>query len=280
MFQNSQIKLRAYQRHALFLGCALMLAALAAACQPAQASRSDVSPALPEITIKIGDAAIQAPVEMPAGLVAVTILDERTQPKDGAPILVRLADGVTMEQASTGELPAEMATMLGGHLGRSIFDLAEGDYFVMWGSPEEGPHPAPASFSVQGGERQLMEPQADVQVELRDFTFVLPDEIESGEQIWQISNAGGQWHHLLLWKLNEGVTDEQFMAWLMQEESQGPPPAALFMDWAPSHPGVMAWAEVDLSPGNYYVICFLPDFSANPPMPHVAHGMVRKLVVK
>jgi hypothetical protein len=258
------------------LCCALLLVGLTA-CLPAKTTT------LPEVLVEIGDAAIKTPATMPAGLVAVTFKDLRTQPKDGVPIIARLHDGVTMNEALAADedptAPPKM-TFLGGHMGRTIFNLAAGNYFIQWASPEENSGPPAVPFSVQGETGPLVEPTADVQLELHEFNFTLPDSVPSGKHLWRISNQGKLTHHALFWKLNEGVSDKEFTAWVMQAEPQGPPPATLVVDWAPIESGVTSWAELELPVGSYYLICFLPDFSTNPPQPHLAHGMIRKFTVQ
>lgn len=71
------------------------------------------------------------------------------------------------------------------------------------------------------------------------------------------------------------------MAMMMsEEEPEGPPPPFEEMAfWAPMSAGQRAWMEVDLPPGIYTVLCFLPDFASDPPTSHLEHGMVRTLTV-
>jgi len=236
---------------------------------------------LPEITVEITDAAIQAPAELPAGFVAVTFVDHRSAPKDGVPIIFRLHDSVSMAEAlAEGDPTAPpKATMLGGQVGRTIVNLAAGNYFIQWASEDEQP-PAPAAFSVQGRTNGAPAPKAAVQLNLVDFSFTLPDTVPSGKQLWQITNQGEVAHHALILKLNDGVSDDEFTNWLMQPEPAGPPPAQLVVHGAPHDPGITSWPEIDLSPGVYYLVCFLPDFSQNPPLPHVVHGMLRRFTVQ
>ncbi|MCE7986699.1 MAG: hypothetical protein DYG89_36460 [Caldilinea sp. CFX5] len=254
--------------------CTLLLVGLAA-CAAAKATT------LPEITVEITDDAVKTPAEMPAGFVAVTFVDRRSEPKDGVPIIIRLHDGVSMEEAlAEGDPTAPpKATMLGGQVGRSIFHLEVGNYFIQWASEDAQP-PAPAAFSVQGNANDVSAPKAAVQLNLVDFSFTLPDTVPGGKQLWQITNQGNVTHHALILKLNDGASDDDLTTWLMQMEPTGPPPAQLVVHGAPHDPGVTSWPEIDLAPGTYYVVCFLPDFSKNPPLPHVAHGMLRRFIVQ
>lgn len=272
---NLHFLIHARWHRQLAVCCALMLAGLAA-CRPA------ASTAPPEAAIEIGDTAITAPATLPAGLVAITFTTTRTTPSDGVPLLARLHDGVTLDEALAEDADPTSApkkVLLGGHLGRSIFDLAAGSYMVQWASPSDTGNPPPVSFTVQG-ETMSRPPIANVTLALNEWTFTVPDSVPRGKQLWQITNRGALGHHALCWKLNAGATDEQFTAWAMQPEPQGQPPAALVADWAPTDADVTSWAELDLSAGTYYLVCLLPDFSTDPPQSHLAHGMIRTFRVQ
>ena len=110
----------------------------------------------------------------------------------------------------------------------------------------------------------------------------LPDEIAAGPQLWQIENLGKQWHEMIIVQLNEGVSVDDVMTMLMEAGPEGPqdePPFQDFGGWSPISEGNRAWGTFDLPPGEYTVICFLPDVMADM-APHVAKGMIRQLVVK
>jgi hypothetical protein len=171
----------------------------------------------------------------------------------------------------------ETVEFLGGAFGNVTIYLRPGQHFVEL-NREEGASPS-ADFVVTGSAPEIPEPAADVQVELLDFNFAMPDEIKAGPKVWRITNGGSQWHHLGIWRLNPEATQEQFVEWAMAEEPEGPPPAEPIVGWSPTDPGLTGWVTFDLPAGEYVVVCFLPDFTAMPPLPHLAHGMVRALCV-
>jgi hypothetical protein len=43
--------------------------------------------------------------------------------------------------------------------------------------------------------------------------------------------------------------------------------------------GTTAWVTLDIPAGEYTVVCFLPNTDDEEMAPHLAHGMVRTLVV-
>lgn len=270
----------------------MMLAALLvmAACSTPAAPAPTATPvALPEVTVAVSDTGISAPAEMPAGLVAVTI-DNSTQAPSG-PIFARLNDGVTQEQFmealmtdESGMAAIGLVTLLGGAQAgpgasvRTVFDLKPGNHIALGFG--EGP-PQLASFTVAAGSGAApAAPEAAVNVDLIDFQFTMPEQIKTGAQTWQIENKGGQWHEMVVVKLNEGVTVQDVLAMMMSETPpEGPPPFEQMAFWAPMSAGERAWTTIDLPAGEYTVLCFLPDFASNPPTSHLEHGMVRTLTV-
>jgi hypothetical protein len=272
-----------------------LLITLLSACQPIQASPAGTEPArvsIPTVTIELGDQGVTVPAELPAGVVAVTVKNSTATPSVddcGAVVdLIRLAAGKTAADVraalETGALDPAVATAMGGacvNAGQSvhaIYNLEVGSYLAL-GSAGEGP-PQLVEFTVKAGDNGAVAPQAEIKAELMDFSFSLPDTIQAGPRLWAISNKGQQWHHMSIIRLNEGITIEQLLELVMAEEApSGPPPAQEMALWEVMSPGVTAWVTIDLPPGDYYVVCFLPDMTANPPMAHISKGMVRTLKV-
>jgi hypothetical protein len=280
----------------LMLLTQVLLVTLITACRPIQVAPANPVPdshTMPAVTIAVSDQGVTAPSELPAGVVSVTFQNNTSSPASegqcgGIVDLIRLAEGATaadfMAVLETGGFDPAVATALGGSCASSgqsshaIYDLEPGNYvgLIMAG---EGP-PQLAEFTVKAGDNGAVAPQAEVTAQLVDFSFVLPDEIKAGPRLWAISNQGSQWHHLSIVRLNEGVTIDQILEMMMAEtEPAGPPPAQEMALWEVMSPGVTAWTTIDLPAGAYYVLCFLPDLSANPPMVHASKGMVRLLKV-
>jgi len=272
------------------LAAAALLMGALAACNATPTPTATPVP-MPAVTVEVSDSALTMPADTPAGLVAVTVKNSGQAPH--SPLFARLNDGVTQEQFmetmqtdESGTAALAMVSLLGGaqvQPGGSQqmeFDFKPGAYLAIDMGEGEGP-PLMANFTATAGSGPApAEPAATVNAELIDFQFTLPDQIKSGAQTWKIANKGGQWHEMGIFKLNEGVTVDDVMAMMMSgEESQGPPPFETMAFWAPMSQGEHAWLTIDLPPGTYTVLCFLPDFSSTPPMSHLEHGMVRTLTV-
>lgn len=108
-----------------------------------------------------------------------------------------------------------------------------------------------------------------------DYAFQGPDTIPSGVVTLRLVNHGPSLHHVQMMQLGEGKTFDSLMAAL---RDPGPPPA-----WArlvagpnPPAPGDSSELTETLRPGNYAVICVVPDERG---VPHLAMGMARPLVV-
>jgi uncharacterized cupredoxin-like copper-binding protein len=113
-----------------------------------------------------------------------------------------------------------------------------------------------------------------VNVVTKEYQFEMPDSIPAGPTLFHLTNDGNQLHHVTLVKLEQGKTLADFTAL-----PPGPFPAwAVFMG-GPNTPvphGGQDEDIVDMSPGNYAVICVIPDSDGKP---HMMKGMVKALTV-
>jgi len=120
------------------------------------------------------------------------------------------------------------------------------------------------------------EPTADMTVELADYSFVPPTTITSGKHTFKVVNKGPQVHELELIRLAPGKTVKDVAAWIAKAD--GPPPAEALGGISGMHSGMTEYFTADLTPGNYAMLCFIPDAKDN--KPHLAHGMVKEFAVK
>ncbi len=110
----------------------------------------------------------------------------------------------------------------------------------------------------------------------KDYTFTGPDEIPAGWITTKLVNGGDDLHQMQFLKLPEGRNVQDFAAevtgnykrlphWVHR---QGGPNSVI--------PGAAAAATVHLDPGNYVLICGIPDRRG---VPHVALGMLKAVRV-
>ena len=280
----------------------LLLAVLGlAGCQPVQAPAAS---AIPEFTIEVSDAAVTVPAVVPGGIVRVTIQNSSSIPMDIG--LARVLEGSTPEEvivlAQGGEetfIPLlTKASFLGsfnpvapGDERWAYVDLRTGVFVVdatehVEGSPMAGAPHLNAVFATD----EIVgttEPAADVTVNMVDFAYTMPDEIQAGPQLWQFANNGEQWHMMFVVDLAEGAGVEDVMAFMGDPAMApaGPPPFEFAPDAGipPIGAGERVWLEFSLAPGEYLVGCPIPDvaaiFAGQPPLSHMEHGMMKMVEV-
>lgn len=278
----------------------LMLLSLSA-CQPVQAPAAS---AIPAFTIEVSDDAVSVPEVVPGGIVRVTIKNNGSIPMDIG--LARVLEGSTPEEvialARGGEeaiiplltkasfLPS-FNPIAPGAESWAYIDLRTGVFVVdatghVEGTPVAGAPHLNAVF-VADEIVGTTEPVADVAVEMADFAYTMPDEIQAGPQLWQFTNSGGQWHMMFVIDLAEGAGVEEVMAFLGDPAMTpaGPPPFEFAPEAgiAPIGAGERVWLESSLTPGEYLVGCPIPDaaaiFAGEPPLSHIEHGMVKMINV-
>jgi len=278
------------------------------ACQPIQPVATETSnaaaPQIPEVTIEVNDSEFNIPADFPGGIVAVTVQNNSGKQLDVS--LSRLREGTSVAEAQelgqdfmNNMVPilqkvsfmASFNPVLPGESRQAILDFKTGEFIIDATDHSEGP-PIPGAKYIYGVIKtdeivSTIEPQANVTVEMQDFAFVMPDEIKAGEQLWQFNNQGKQWHMALIVKPSPGVSREEIMAALQAEgEPSGPPPFEVIGDVGvpPISEGERVWMAFELQPGEYLVICPLPDVEAmiegREPMSHLQQGMHRVLTVK
>ena len=182
--------------------------------------------------------------------------------------------------------------MLGGletPAGESInltYDLSAGDYLLL--NFAEAAPPTILPFVVAEAEDAMSTaeplPEADVPVELVDFAFHMPTELQAGEQFWSLTNNGTQPHEMAVMRVDDGAELADVTSTLMDAimaATQGPPdmPYETAVSWSVMSPGERVWANVSLEAGTYVVVCFIPDFTAQEFVTHMQHGMIQLITV-
>jgi hypothetical protein len=111
-----------------------------------------------------------------------------------------------------------------------------------------------------------------VQLTARDFAYDINDSIVGGLVKLEMRNTGQEPHHAQFGRLNDGVTQQQFTAALMNPD----PGAALGMISLAGGPGIVQPGQSqvvydDLRPGKYTLLCFVEGSDG---VPHAAKGMI------
>ncbi|MEO5800637.1 MAG: hypothetical protein ABIZ70_04165 [Gemmatimonadales bacterium] len=119
-------------------------------------------------------------------------------------------------------------------------------------------------------------PTADITASMSDYTWSFSKPLTTGRHVVKFTTAPGQPHELVIWKLAPGKTVKDLAAWA--EKPAGPPPAQVVGGVSPAQAGIDNYATLNLTPGNYALVCFLPD--AKDGKEHFKHGMVQELTLK
>jgi hypothetical protein len=267
----------------------LALGALAVAVGACRADRPAAEAPANVLTVTAADYSFDAPAEIPAGLTTIRLVNNGPSPHHVQ--LVRLADGKRLEDflgALKGEAFPEWATLAGGpappevgKVSTEIQVLEPGTYALVCfiPTPEGPPH------VMKGMSRELRvtgpakaaakEPEADILVKLVDYDFQLSTPITAGRHTLRVENAGPQPHEIAIVRLHPGKTPEDFARWGMKQV--GPPPGTIHGGVSGIMPGTHVFVAVDLPPGEYGLLCFLPD--AKDGQPHFVHGMAKRTTV-
>jgi uncharacterized cupredoxin-like copper-binding protein len=274
-----------------------VLAALAlASCRSdkppaAEAGAPDAASAGPSaVTVVTTDFSFDAPAELPAGLTTFRLVNRGPQIHHVQ--LVKLGEGKTFDDfmgaLKAGGPPPEWISMEGGPNPSEIGDtsvttvaLEPGNYAMLCfvPGPDGIPHVAkgmarPLTVTPGAGGAGA-EPQADVVMKLVDYGFELSKPLPAGRYTLRIENAGPQEHEVVIVKLDSGKEPMDFAMW--GEKMVGQPPGTLHGGVSGIMPGDTAFVEVDLAPGEYGLLCFVPDSKDG--KGHYHHGMAKKVTV-
>jgi hypothetical protein len=255
----------------------------------APAANAAAAPATLAVTAT--DYRFELPAEVRAGLTTVQLTNHGKELHQAQ--LVKLEGGKTAKDLAQALKkpgpPPSWIKFVGGPNGiapgqeaNATAQLAPGHYAVVCfiPSPDGVMHAAKGMIQpleVTGGAAapSASLPAADVTMKLSDYDFKTSQSLTPGRRTILVENAGPQPHEVVLLKLAPGKSVEDFAQWA--ESMKGPPPAmplggVTFLDV-----GARGTFTVDLTPGDYGLICFVPD--AKDGKPHFVHGMMKQVKV-
>ncbi|HEY8310108.1 MAG TPA: hypothetical protein VIG47_06095 [Gemmatimonadaceae bacterium] len=290
------------RRNVALAGTFVLIAAACAPKESATVAKSDSSslataaatattPSAPNVvTVHAKDFAYGGvPAQIPAGMTTFNLIN------DGHTLhhieIVRLDSGKTManfeaELAKPAAPPAwavfeggPNAPDPGGHANATL-DLQPGSYAMIClvDMPGGVPHFAkgmvqPFTVTAATGPASAP-PTSDMTIALSDYTFTLSGPLKAGTHAFAVKNAGTQMHEVELARLAPGKTLLDVTNWLAKPV--GPPPVSAVGGVAP-FTKTTTYFTASLAPGNYALICFVPD--AKDGKPHFMHGMMKQITV-
>jgi hypothetical protein len=264
--------------------------AAAGGAQPAAGAAAGTTDTSGMVTVHAKDFSFDAPDRIPGGTTAFRLVN------DGPGLhhlqIIRIDSGKTITDLTNamkkpGPLPV-WAVLVGGpnapdphSESNATLDLAPGNYALMClvDMPGGVPH------FTKGMVRPLLVtqrkipakpmPTADILVTLRDYQFEVNGRLAPGRHTFSVRTEGPQAHELELIKLAPGKTAKDFGEWM--QKMQGPPPGSAMGGVAAESPNATDYFTADLTPGDYVLICFVPD--AKDGKPHFQHGMMQTITV-
>jgi hypothetical protein len=275
------------------LVAALALSAIACSTQQAAAKNPDstVATAAPNVLlVKTRDYAFDAPDSVRAGLTTIRLV---TNPGhelhqvglirlDSAKTPANLFDAMK----SQGPLPKWAVEIAGvnppapGQTAEATVALEPGNYLLVClvPSPDGVPHIAKGMsrpLVVTGAHVATTPIAGDVEIKLTDYAFGLSAPLTAGNHVIRVVNRAQQTHEVQVVRLAPGKTAADVARWV--EKMDGPPPGEPLSGVAGLGVGESASFPLTLTPGEYALLCFIPD--AKDGKPHVAHGMMQQFAV-
>ena len=283
-------------------GVALVAAGALAGCKsdrpsveagtPAAAPAESPKAAPNTVNITATDFAFDAPAQVPAGATTFHLANHGKELHQAQ--LVKLEDGKTLGDLAAamknpGPPPSWMKWVGGangvapGQDANATAVLAPGQYaYVCFiPSPDGTMHAAKGMarpFEVTAGSATAAAdlPAADITIKLTDYGFESSQPLTPGRHTIMVENAGPQAHEVVLLKLAPGKKAEDFGKWAVSG-MKGAPPAEPLGGVTALETGGRGSFDVDLTAGDYGLICFSPDTKDG--QPHLTHGMVKTIKV-
>ncbi|HEX9754992.1 MAG TPA: hypothetical protein VGA42_04760 [Gemmatimonadales bacterium] len=287
----SRIATRSFPVYTLALAAAL-------GCTPREQQAGE-QPAAPEgpnvVEIVATEYQFQMPDTLPSGPTTFRLVGQGVEPHHAT--VIRIDSGKTMADVETALRGSEPPTWVvpvggpnppppGGGIAETTMTLQPGNYMVMCfiPAPDGMPHVAKGmmkAVTVIPSDVQRSLPTADVTIVLRDYAFETTPALTAGRHVIRVVTEAEQPHEVALVKLEAGKTAQDFIAAAEAMEKgkapAGPPPGVFMGGVAGLARGTDNYVTVDLTPGEYALICFIGD--AKDKRPHYLHGMVQQITV-
>jgi hypothetical protein len=178
---------------------------------------------------------------------------------------------------------------LPGETASAVIDLTAGEW-ILWGEYPGAPQ-APIPVTVTGDPpANVPAVTADIQITMVEYDFVVPTPFPAGPQVIELTNVGQEPHFFTVARVPMGTTaDEALAAFFARYGDPAETPAGglsiagaedltiAFVRGTQSA-GTTAWHTIDLTPGTYFAVCFIPDPVKG--VPHVMYGMSQIIEVE
>lgn len=266
----------------------LALATVAlAACAPAGNEKAAPAAAAGphEFKVTASNYAFQAPDSTPAGLTKIVMTN--AGPGIHHVQFVKLDSGKTAkdlgEAMKNPGPPPAWATFIAGpnvvaptktSTGLQMLDAGNYAIICLVDLPEHKAHVTLGMIrplTVTASATTAAAPAADITIELSEYKFTPSKAFTAGSHVVNVVNKGGQLHEVLFVRLAPGKTLDDMGKWIAAD-MKGEPPGEPLGGTSAESPGGSMLVPLELTAGNWAMICFIPD--AKDGKPHMEHGMV------
>jgi hypothetical protein len=230
------------------------------------------------LPVSVNDSGFTIANEIEGGLVTVEFTNVGQAPH--LPGIARLKDGESPESiAAAGENALTLVEdavapgiLMPSTSGSVIANLKPGIWLV---TDAIDPTVPPTFVTVVAGDGDGTTVPADAPaIGMHNFAFTgIPTTVNAGKTTWKLENKGTQFHEVILYQVEEGVTPQEFLA---SFDGQSPP-AGIPFGAGVTTPGSTIWKEFTLTPGNYLAVCLVPDDESG--APHAQLGMMTAFTV-
>lgn len=246
-----------------------------------------------ELAITARDFSFELSPSVATGAVAVTLTNRGAEEHQAQ--LARIADGKSLtdvvaafqaDEASAFALLTFSGGPTGGAPGSSVqasTTLKPGNYALLCfvRSPDGTPHIAKgmvAPLEVTEPSSGATLPSGDAEITMKDFAYETPGTLSAGAHVIAVSNLGPQPHEATVVRLNEGVTVDALRSAFASGQPAGPPPFTSAGGIAAIASNMDGTMNLDLTAGNYALICFVPDPASG--KAHAELGMIEGFTVQ
>lgn len=246
------------------------------------------------VTVKALDYAFELPDSIEAGYTTIRLLSQGKEPHHVT--MARLEGGHTLKDlfeamkdpaarppawfvavggpnapAPGGESAASLDLKAGRYVLLCFIPSPDGMPHIMKGMAKELVVTAPKAKSAKAA--AVKAPGTTVTLTDYDFTFSKP--LVAGAQTLRLVNKAEQHHEMFIARLAPGKTAMQLAQWA--EKPEGPPPGIPIGGITSMARGEYNDITLNLEPGEYALICFLPDVKDG--KPHLVYGMIKQVTV-
>lgn len=245
---------------------------------------------VPIVNLVARDFVFDSIPDIPAGIVELRLHNEGTMLHHAA--ILRLTAGKTVDDLiaalkNPGPPPRWAVPAPGpnapvpGEYANVTTRLTQGNYVVLCFVDIGGaPHFTKGmfrGFRVVPSKNHALEPKTDLTLTTFDYGFKWSKPLTAGHHTVRVQNNGPQEHEVELVQLPPGKKIEDMLAWI-GGDMKSPPPGKAMAGIVGILPGHHASFDVTIVPGDWGLICFLPDMKDG--KPHFMHGMATQVAVK